>query len=181
MKVALVIERRALLLWSQIMTREEGAKRSHPKWENLWKNTLKEEDLRVAVNLRRIEALIKKEVPHRKGDQKVKEATSICKQEGKKKKHQRYSSSPSTSSSSNDDSDESKHWNNEGKESTDSIFRVVSEEDEYKYSLPPDMAQYANVNFDTYIKKADLINAVLIKNPVPENINHVKTLDDLMK
>ena len=43
------------------------------------------------------------------------------------------------------------------------------------------MAQYANVNFDTYIKKADLINAVLIKNPVPENINHVKTLDDLVK
>ena len=43
------------------------------------------------------------------------------------------------------------------------------------------MVQYANVNFDTYIKKADLINAVLIKNPVPENINHVKTLDDLVK
>ena len=99
----------------------------------------------------------------------------------KKKKHRRYSSSPSPSSSSNDDSDESKYRNNESKESTDSRFRVVSEEDQYKYSLPPDMAQYANVNFDTYIKEADLIKAVLIKNPVPENINPVKTLDDFVK
>ena len=31
----------------------------------------------------------------------------------------------------------------------DSRFRVVSEESQYKYSLPPDMAQYADVNFDT--------------------------------
>ena len=58
---------------------------------------------------------------------------------------------------------------------------MVSEEDQYKYSLPPDMAQYANVNLDTYIKEADLIKAVLIKNPVPENINPVKTLDDFVK
>ena len=54
-------------------------------------------------------------------------------------------------------------------------------EDQYKYSLPPDMTQYANVNFDTYIKEADLIKAVLIKNPFPENINPVKTLDDFVK
>ena len=60
----------------------------------------------------------------------------------------------------------------------DSRFRVVSENHQYKYSLPPDMAQYTNVNFDTYIKEADLIKAALIKNPVPENINPVKTLDE---
>ena len=62
-----------------------------------------------------------------------------CRRRKNKKKKQRYSSSPSPSSSSNDDSDESKCRNNEGKESTDSRFRVVSEEDQYKYSLPPDM------------------------------------------
>ena len=45
----------------------------------------------------------------------------------------------------------------------------------------PDMAQYANVNFDTYIKEADLIKAALIKNPIPENISSVKTLDDFEK
>ena len=58
---------------------------------------------------------------------------------------------------------------------------MVSEEDQYKYSLPLDTAHYANVNFDTYIKETDLIKVVLIKNPVPENINLVKTLDDFVK
>ena len=43
------------------------------------------------------------------------------------------------------------------------------------------MAQYANINFDTYVKKADLIKVVLIENPVPENINPMKTLDDFVK
>ena len=69
MKVVLVIERSSLVLWGAVI-RDEGAKRSHTKWENIWKNTLKGKDLRVAVNLRTIEALMKKEVTHRKGDQK---------------------------------------------------------------------------------------------------------------
>ena len=43
------------------------------------------------------------------------------------------------------------------------------------------MAQYANVNFDTYMKEADLIKAALIKNRVPENINSLKTLYDMVK
>ena len=43
------------------------------------------------------------------------------------------------------------------------------------------MAQHPNVNFDTYIKEIELIKAVLIKNPVPENNNLVKTLDDFVK
>ena len=93
----------------------------------------------------------------------------------KKKKHHRCSSSPSPSSSSNDDSDESKYRNYESKESTDSRFRASFEEDQYKYSLPSDVAQYTNVNYDTYIKEVDLIKIVFIKNPVPENINSVKT------
>ena len=58
---------------------------------------------------------------------------------------------------------------------------MVSEEDQHKYSLPSDMAQYANVNFDTYIKEADLIKPVLIKSSVPENISPVKTLNDFVK
>ena len=43
------------------------------------------------------------------------------------------------------------------------------------------MAQYANVNFNTHIKEADLIKTVLIKNPAPENVNPVKTLHDFVK
>ena len=45
----------------------------------------------------------------------------------------------------------------------------------------PDMAQYANVSFDTYINEADLIKAALVKNSVPENINSMKILDDFEK
>ena len=41
--------------------------------------------------------------------------------------------------------------NYKGKESTDSRFSVVSEEDQFKYSLPSDMTQYVNISFDTYI------------------------------
>ena len=53
---------------NQVMTRAKGVNRSYPKWEIISKNTLK--DLRVLVNLQAIQALMKKEVPHRKGNQK---------------------------------------------------------------------------------------------------------------
>ena len=43
------------------------------------------------------------------------------------------------------------------------------------------MAQYVNVKFYTYIKEADLIKTVLIKNLVPENINPVEMLADFVK
>ena len=140
--------------------------------------TLKEhpqrKNLRVAVNLWTIEALMNKEIPHRKGDQKSQRSNINIETRKRKKKHLRYSSSPSPSSSSNDGSDESKYRNSEGKKSTDSRFRVVSEEVQYNYSLNLDMAQYANINFDTYIKEGDLLKAILIKIPV-------KTLDDFVK
>ena len=146
MKVVLVIERRALLLSGQIMSRGEGAKRSRPKWENLWKNTLKEKYLRVAVNLRAIEALMKKEVPHRKGDQKNRRDIDLEARKTKRKSrgdiHLRHHPKAHLMTIL-----KSKYRNNEGKEIRDFRFRVVSEEDQYKYSLPPDMAQYANVSF----------------------------------
>ena len=128
------------------MTRDEGANRFHPKWKKLWKNILEEKDLRAVVNLRPIETLIKKEVPNQKDNQKsgrididLKVKKKKKKMKERKKKHWRYSSSPSPPSSSNDDSEESKFRNNEGKESIDSRFRVISDEDQYKYSFPPDM------------------------------------------
>ena len=43
------------------------------------------------------------------------------------------------------------------------------------------MTQYANINFNTYIKEADLIKAAITKNTLPENINLVKTLNDFVK
>ena len=43
------------------------------------------------------------------------------------------------------------------------------------------MAQKANVNCNTYIKDTELVKAVLIKNPVSQNIDPMKTLDDFVK
>ena len=43
------------------------------------------------------------------------------------------------------------------------------------------MTQYTNVDFDTYIKKTELIKAALIKTWVSENINPMETLDDSLK
>ena len=58
---------------------------------------------------------------------------------------------------------------------------MIFEDCQYKYSLPPDVAQYTNVNFDTFTKEAVLIKALLIKNPVPENIKPMKILNDFVK
>ena len=44
------------------MTWDEGAKRSQAKWKRLSKNTLKEKYLKVVVNFRMTEGLVKKEV-----------------------------------------------------------------------------------------------------------------------
>ena len=127
---------------------------------------------------------MKKEVLPQKDDQKSQKKNwtrSKTKKRIENKKWQRYSPLPSPSSSSNDNSDESKHRNNEGKEGTASRFRVFPEEDQYKYILPPEIAQYPNVNFDTKIKEAGLIKAVLIRNPGSEDINPVKTLANFVK
>ena len=72
--------------------------------------------------------------PKRRSKKSKKQHQSRSKK-SKKKKHQRYSSLPSPSSSSGGNSDESKYRNNEGKENTDSRFRVVSEDNQYKYNL----------------------------------------------
>ena len=115
--MVLVIDRRAILLWGPVMTREERAKGTHSKRESLWKNTLKENELRVVVNLRAIEALIKKEVSHRKDNQKSWRKDVDLEARKSKRKSIRYSS----------ESDESKDRNYKSKKSTDSRFREVSE------------------------------------------------------
>ena len=151
------------------MTRDEGAKKSHPKRENL----SSEHSKRKRPKSR------SRSLSDRSTDEE--RSPSPKRRSKKSKKRRQYPSSPSTSCSSNGDYGESKDRINEGKGSTDSRFRMVSEEDHYNYSLPPDMVQCANDNFNTCIKEADLIKTVLIENPVTENINPVKTLADFVK
>ena len=43
-------------------------------------------------------------------------------------------------------------------------FRIITEEKEHKWSLPLDMASYANDNSEKYIPEKDVKKAGLIKN-----------------
>ena len=62
-----------------------------------------------------------------------------------------------------------------------SRFQVISEKDKFRYNLPTDMVDYANIHFETYVKEADLKQQILTKNPVPDNLDQVKKLDDFVR
>ena len=58
--------------------------------------------------------------------------------------------------------------NPSGQESTGCIskrFKIVSEEEEYRWSLPADMAEYANKNSEKFITDKDVKEAILLKLP----------------
>ena len=43
------------------------------------------------------------------------------------------------------------------------------------------MAEYANTHFETYVKEADLKQQIVMENPVPDNLDQVKKLDDFVR
>ena len=57
-------------------------------------------------------------------------------------------------------------------------FRIITEEKEYKWSLPQDMASYVNDNLEKYLPEKDVKEAILIQTPRPENLDPLKKLDD---
>ena len=60
-------------------------------------------------------------------------------------------------------------------------FRIITKKEEYKWSLPQDMASYTNDNSEKYIPEKDVKEAILIKTPRPENLDPVKKLDDYLQ
>lgn len=42
------------------------------------------------------------------------------------------------------------------------------------------MAKYANTHFKTYVKEADIKQQVLVENPMPDNLEQVKKLNDFV-
>ena len=57
------------------------------------------------------------------------------------------------------------------------LFKVVSEADKYGYTLPTKMANFVK----TYVKDALLKQQMLLQNPVLDNLNQAKTLDEFLK
>ena len=43
------------------------------------------------------------------------------------------------------------------------------------------MAEYFNTQFETCVKEADLKQQILMKNPMPDNLDQVKKLDNFVR
>ena len=43
------------------------------------------------------------------------------------------------------------------------------------------MVEHANTHFETYVKEANLKQQILMENPVPDNLDQVKKLDDFVR
>ena len=94
-------------------------------------------------------------------------------------KHCKRSPSSSYSSLSSTFSDSTETRSIEG--TLGSHFQVISEQDKLRYILPTDMAEYANTHFETYVKEADLNHQILKENPVPDDLDHLKKLDNFVR
>ena len=56
-------------------------------------------------------------------------------------------------------------------------FKIASEADTYKWSMPEDLFSYANDNFETFILEKSLQEGILVETPRPENVCKEKKLD----
>ena len=59
-------------------------------------------------------------------------------------------------------------------------FKVVSYADSFKWALPESRAQYVNEHMCKYIPDRDLIENVLLENPVPTNVKGAQKLDPFL-
>ena len=62
---------------------------------------------------------------------------------------------------------------------TSKRFEMVSQEEEYRWSHPVDIAKYANENSEKFIPDRDVKEAILLKLSRPENIDPVKKLHNI--
>ena len=56
----------------------------------------------------------------------------------------------------------------------------MSEEEEYRCSLPSDIVPYANENAETFIPDKDVREAIRLQLPKPDNLYPLKKLDDFL-
>lgn len=125
----------------------------------------------------------KTSLKRKKSASKSRRRSQISTERSKKSKKKRYSYSSNSDSESNtsehsslsSDSEDSDH------EEQHQRFKVTTEEERCKYSLTKSMANYANEQFEIFIPDKELKEAVLMLNPVPDNIDPTKKLDDFVR
>ena len=89
----------------------------------------------------------------------------------KTKRKRRYSSS-SSATSTKSDSDSSDN------EPTIKRFKVTPQDEWYKYKISKSVASFANEPFALYLSDKELHPNLLKENPVPDNVDQVKKLDN---
>ena len=93
-----------------------------------------------------------------------------------KKKRRRRSPSSSSSSASHSSSSES-----EGEDQETKRFHIVSNEDQFKWDPPSELASYTNTQFEKYILEKSIHDAICEVHPVPNNLNQVKKIDESLR
>ena len=87
-----------------------------------------------------------------------------------------YISSSSSSSSSHFSSFESEKEDQKTKR-----FHIVSNEGQFKWELLPELASYANTQFEKYIPEKSIYNAICEVHPVTNNLNQVKKMGEFLR
>ena len=57
------------------------------------------------------------------------------------------------------------------------FFSVVSQEEQFNWSLPDDMAEYFRDNRNKFIPDGDLESSILKESPIPDNLGKAQVLD----
>ena len=132
----------------------------------------------------------KEPTPKKAKDSESKKGSTPKKSKGKERKHKRSPvkrkrappEESSSSSSSSSASDSSGGEDSDGEYTSKRLrFQATSNEEHFKWSLPDDVAEYANKNMKRYVPDKDIKDSVLLENPVPSNINSSFVLDDFLK
>ena len=88
----------------------------------------------------------------------------------KRRRRNHTSTSRDSSSTDGNHSDDSQHTR----------FKIVTEDEKFKWKLPKGMVSDANKYFEEFITEGDLKEAILTQSPLPENMDTVKKLDDFL-
>ena len=59
-------------------------------------------------------------------------------------------------------------------------FKVMSTEDQFKWLLPEEMAEYVNDHFLTFLPEKGVHDSILMENLIQSNVDQRKTVDDFI-
>ena len=71
-------------------------------------------------------------------------------------------------------------WNSD-EESHNDRFKIITENERFKWKLPKSMANYANKYFEEYALEDSLKEDILCQNPAPDNLDNVRKLDNFLR